>query len=59
MADKKTIIEPRVSAALQLAIQELDFGTVEVTVHDSRIVQIEVKKKIRFQSQQPLPDHRG
>jgi hypothetical protein len=30
------------------AIQELRFGTVEVVVHDARIVQVEVSEKFRF-----------
>jgi hypothetical protein len=30
------------------AIREMDFGTVEVTVHQSRIVQITRSEKVRF-----------
>ncbi len=37
------------SAILQ-AIHGIRFGAVEVTVHDSRVVQIECKEKIRFPS---------
>lgn len=36
------------------AIQELRFGTVEIVVHDSRIVQVEVSEKHRFDG--PRPD---
>jgi hypothetical protein len=59
--DITTTIEPKVAAALHLAIQDLDYGTVEVTVHDSRVVQIEVKRRIRFTPNTPNnpPDNRG
>lgn len=32
------------------AISEIRFGTVEVVIHDSRIVQIEKSEKFRFDS---------
>lgn len=33
------------------AVQGVKFGSVEIIIHDSKIVQIERKEKIRFQSQ--------
>jgi hypothetical protein len=30
------------------ALQDIRYGSVEITIHDSRIVQIERKEKIRF-----------
>ena len=30
------------------ALQEIRYGSVEITIHDSRIVQIERKEKIRI-----------
>jgi len=30
------------------AIREIDYGSVEIVIHDSRIVQIERREKIRF-----------
>lgn len=42
MGDSDTVI-------LQ-AVHSIRFGAVEVTIHDSRIVQIECKEKIRFSS---------
>ncbi len=30
------------------AVRSLDYGSVEVIVHDSRIVQIERREKVRF-----------
>ena len=32
------------------AIKQLRFGSVEITVHDGRIVQIERKEKLRFET---------
>ncbi|MBP6343381.1 MAG: YezD family protein [Candidatus Omnitrophica bacterium] len=31
------------------AIRNIKFGSVEVVIHDSKVVQIEKKEKIRFQ----------
>ena len=40
---------PMPEAAILEAIRSLRYGSVEITVHDSRVVQIECRKKIRFQ----------
>jgi hypothetical protein len=44
--------DPRESAesAILSAVRNIRYGSVEVIVHDSRVVQIECKKKIRLQS---------
>lgn len=34
---------------IQKAIQNMKFGSIEITIHDSRIVQIERKEKFRYQ----------
>ncbi len=31
------------------AIREVKFGSVEIVIHDSRVVQVEQREKIRFQ----------
>jgi hypothetical protein len=36
--------------AIVEAIQGLDFGSIEITVHDGRISQIERREKFRFKS---------
>jgi hypothetical protein len=38
-----------------LAIKDLRFGSVEVVIHDSNVVQIERKEKIRFSTHQSQP----
>ena len=40
---------PMPEAAILDAIRSLRYGSVEITVHDSRVVQIECRNKIRFQ----------
>jgi hypothetical protein len=45
--------EPRMSEiATQLAeiIQEIRFGSVEIIIHEGKVVQIERKEKLRFDS---------
>jgi hypothetical protein len=34
--------------ALLKAVRSLDFGSVEVIVHDKRIVEVQQKRKVRF-----------
>lgn len=36
--------------ALQ-AVRELEYGSVEIVVHDGRVVQIEKKEKVRFDAE--------
>lgn len=43
-----TVNEADVQRELLRSIASLRFGTVEVTVHNGRIVQIERREKIRF-----------
>lgn len=33
---------------IQQAVESLKFGTVEITVHDGKVVQVERKEKLRF-----------
>lgn len=39
---------PEVALEILRAVQEIHYGSVEVIVHDSRVVQIERKEKIRI-----------
>ncbi len=43
--------EPRMSAiATQISdiLQEIRFGSIEITIHEGKVVQIERKEKLRF-----------
>ncbi|TAN68263.1 MAG: DUF2292 domain-containing protein [Methylobacter sp.] len=45
--------EPRtLEIANQIAdiLQEIKFGSIEITIHESKVVQIERKEKLRFDS---------
>jgi hypothetical protein len=41
------------------AVRALRFGSVEVTVHDGRVVQIEKREKVRLEADRRRPDARG
>jgi hypothetical protein len=43
--DRSIWLEPLLDA-----VRQLRFGSVEITVHDGRIVQIERKEKLRFET---------
>lgn len=42
-------IRDNVDEAILKAVRNIRFGSVEITVHDSNVVQIECKEKIRFE----------
>jgi len=41
-------VPPQVEKEILRALSGLNFGSVEIVVHDSRVVQIERKEKVRF-----------
>lgn len=41
-------VDSRVLAEVAKALEGLRYGSVEVTVHDGKVTQIEAKKKIRL-----------
>ena len=44
----KASVPPQVEKEILRALQDLAFGSVEIVVHDGRVVQIERKEKVRF-----------
>ncbi|MCX5721056.1 MAG: DUF2292 domain-containing protein [Nitrospirae bacterium] len=40
-----------IEQAIRLALKDIRFGSIEIIVHDSKVVQIERKEKIRFGSE--------
>lgn len=44
----RAAIEPRVVDEILKALAGLRFGSLEITVHDGRVTQIECKRKIRI-----------
>lgn len=45
---KKTRVPSEVEKEILRALQNLTFGSIEIVVHDSKVVQIERKEKVRF-----------
>ncbi|MFT3931065.1 MAG: YezD family protein [Spongiibacteraceae bacterium] len=43
-----TTVDRRVLEEISRALANLRFGSVEITVHDGRVTQIESKRKIRL-----------
>lgn len=37
-----------VEQLLRDALKRIDYGTIEITIHDSRVVQVETSQKTRF-----------
>jgi hypothetical protein len=44
--------------AIRRALAGLQFGSVEITVHDSKVVQVERKERIRLTSDAKKVEHR-
>lgn len=40
----------RVERELRAALREIRYGSLEIVIHDARIVQIERRQKVRFDS---------
>jgi hypothetical protein len=45
--------DEEIQREIMRALRGLGYGSVEILVHDSKVVQIERKEKIRFQNQAP------
>ncbi|MDP2653164.1 MAG: YezD family protein [Candidatus Omnitrophota bacterium] len=48
MKDDQRQIDPKILEEIAEAVGRIKFGEVVVTVHDSKVVQIEERKKKRF-----------
>jgi len=46
--DQAVVDDPRVLAVITEALRSLQFGAVEITVHNGQVVQVERKEKFRF-----------
>lgn len=47
-SDEGATVERRVLEEISRALASLRFGSIEITVHDGRVTQIESKRKIRL-----------
>lgn len=50
-------VTDEVTQEILRAIEQLRFGSIEITVHDGRVTQIERREKVRF-NQSPVQDSR-
>ena len=48
LTQNKDSVPPQVEREILRALRDLAFGSVEIVVHDGRVVQIERKEKVRF-----------
>lgn len=46
-------LEQEIEQAILTAVKSLRYGSVEIIVQDSKVVQIERKEKIRFHKEEP------
>ncbi len=49
--DKKREIEQTILDEIAKSIQQINYGEIVITIHNSKIVQIEKREKKRFQNQ--------
>ena len=41
-------LKTEIAAQIALALREIRFGSVEILIHDGKVVQIERREKLRF-----------
>ena len=55
---KGSSVEVDWQRAVRRAVERLRFGSVEVQVHDGRVVQVETREKVRFADERRPDDRR-
>ena len=57
---EQTSLEDGWRRQVLIAVQRLRYGSVEIVVHEGRVVQIETREKVRFDGTgRRSPDNRG
>jgi hypothetical protein len=49
--DALAALPPRLLGELCLALRSIRFGTVELVIHEGRVVQLERREKVRFEEE--------
>ena len=49
--DNQLPLPPELFQALGLALRSIQYGTVELVIHDGRVVQLEKREKVRVKSE--------
>jgi hypothetical protein len=47
-------LEPALARELAIALRSIRYGTIELVIHEGRVVQLERREKVRFEQ-----EHRG
>ncbi len=42
-------LEPALARELAIALRSIRYGTIELVIHDGRVVQLERREKVRFE----------
>ena len=50
-AQEESGISPAILRALRDALQTIRFGAVELVIHEGRVVQLELRQKVRFETE--------
>ncbi|MCI0414535.1 YezD family protein [bacterium] len=54
MDHRNTEIEQQQYLEILRAVKKIQYGSVEIVIHDSKIVQIETREKVRFEKQRSV-----
>jgi hypothetical protein len=49
--DDPLSLSPALFRELRLALQTIRYGTIEIVIHDGRVVQLERREKVRFDTE--------
>ncbi len=49
--DSSSQLDPQLLKEIVSAIHKIHYGSIEIVIHDSKVVQIERKEKIRFEAE--------
>jgi hypothetical protein len=47
--DSSLPLSPRLLGELRQALRAIRFGAIELVIHDGRVVQLELREKVRFE----------
>jgi hypothetical protein len=49
--DNPLSLSPALLRELRQALQSIRYGTIEIVIHDGRVVQLERREKVRFEAE--------
>jgi hypothetical protein len=48
--EESLLLSPQLLRELRKALRTIRFGAIELVIHDGRVVQLELREKVRFES---------